>query len=91
MKRFLLALFFIVVSAGAYAQYRDVKLPEQPKQKGYRDYSTEDAGFWFAVEAEGGSSIMEHKKNMQYTNLLVTGGYRLNEYLRAGVGFGGRA
>ena len=34
---------------------------------------------------------MEHKKNMQYTNLLVTGGYRLNEYLRAGVGFGGRA
>ena len=88
MKRFLLALFFIVVSAGAYAQYRDVKLPEQPKQKGYRDYSTEDAGFWFAVEAEGGSSIMEHKKNMQYTNLLVTGGYRLNEYLRAGVGFG---
>lgn len=91
MKRFLLALFFIVVSAGAYAQYRDVKLPEQPKQKGYRDYSTEDAGFWFAVEAEGGSSIMEHKKNMQYTNLLVTGGYRLNEYLRAGVGLGGRA
>ena len=37
MKRFLLALFFIVVSAGAYAQYRDVKLPGQPKQKGYRD------------------------------------------------------
>ncbi len=33
---------------------------------------------------------MEHKRNMQFVDATFTGGYRLNEYLRAGVGFGGR-
>lgn len=73
-----------------FAQYREVCLPEQPKKDNYRDYTSEEKGFWYAVEAEGGSSIMEHKTNMQYVDLTFTGGYRISEYLRVGVGFGGR-
>lgn len=83
----LLALFAASV---AQAQRREVKLPPKTKQHGYRDYSTQDKGFWCAVEAEGGSSIMVNSRNMQYVNLTYTAGYRICEYLRVGVGFGGR-
>ena len=72
------------------AQQREVKLPPKTQQHGYRDYSTQDKGFWCGVEAEGGSSIMINSRNMQYVSLTYTAGYRINEYLRVGVGFGGR-
>lgn len=90
MRKILFLFVIAMCAATANAQYRDVKLPDPPKQKGYRDYSHEDKGFWFAVEAEGGSSIMEHKPNTQYVGATFTGGYRLNEYLRFGAGFGCR-
>lgn len=91
MKRILLSFLAAVLSTGMYAQYRDVKLPEKPNKPGYRDYTNQESGFWFAIEAEGGTSVMEKKKNMQYANLTFTGGYRINEFLRVGAGFGGRA
>lgn len=72
------------------AQYRDVKLPEKPNNSGYRDYQSQESGFWCSFEADGGSSIMEGRRNMQYADVTFSGGYRLNEYLRLGVGFGGR-
>ncbi len=72
------------------AQHRDVKLPERPHQTGYRDYETQEHGFWFSFEADGGSTIMEHRRNIQFVDATFTGGYRINEYLRAGIGFGGR-
>lgn len=90
MRKILLSFIIAAFATTASAQYRDVKLPDQPKQKGYRDYTSEDKGFWFAVEAEGGSSIMEQKRNMQYAEATFTGGYRLNEYLRLGAGLGCR-
>lgn len=91
MKRwiFLLCVLSCTVVAG-YAQHRKVRLPEKPKQAGYTDYSQQESGFWCAVEAEGGSSVKVHGPNMQYVNLWVTGGYRVSEYLRVGVGIGGR-
>lgn len=78
------------VSFIANAQYRDVKLPTAPKQTNYRDYTTENQGFWFAVDAEGATSVMVHSKNMQYTSLSFTGGYRLSEFMRLGIGLGVR-
>jgi len=78
----------MMILVSVHAQYRNVILPEAPQQKNYKNYEQEDDGFWCAIEAEGGSSIMEHRKNMQYANLSYTGGYRLNEYLRLGVGLG---
>lgn len=73
-----------------FAQYREVKLPEKPHQAGYRDYESQENGFWCSFEAEGGSTIMESHRNMQFADATFTGGWRFNEYLRAGVGFGGR-
>lgn len=88
MKQFILIVAALFVATSVTAQYRNVKLPEKPKQTGYRNYEKEDAGFWCAVEVDAGSSVMEHKKNMQYTSLAFTGGYRINEFLRFGAGFG---
>ena len=90
MKKVLLSLLMLTVGVTVDAQYRDVKLPAAPKQTNYRNYAAEDAGFWFAVEAEGGSSVMVNNTNMQYVNASWTAGYRLSEYLRFGAGFGVR-
>lgn len=83
-------ILFVLLALPSFGQYRDVRIPEQPKGSNYRDYTSQEKGFWCAIETEGGSSIMEHKTNMQYVNLTFTGGYRINEFLRLGVGFGGR-
>ena len=88
--RLLAILFLGAMAIPSFAQYREVRTLQQPKETNYRDYTSQEQGFWYAVEAEGGSSIMEHKTSMQYVNLTFTGGYRINEYLRVGAGFGGR-
>ena len=90
MKKLFLSILLITTAMAVSAQYRDVKLPDAPKHSNYKDYTTEDKGFWCAVEAEGGSSVMVHSPNMLYANLSWTGGYRLNEYLRFGAGLGVR-
>ena len=87
---FMMILFSLSVSISSYAQYRQVNLPEKPNKPAYKDMTTENKGFWCAFETEAGSSIMEFKPNMQFIGLTATGGYRINEYLRLGIGFGGR-
>ena len=87
---FMMILFSLSVFIPSYAQYRQVNLPEKPNKPAYKDLTTEDKGFWCAFETEAGSSIMEFKPNMQFVALTITGGYRISEYLRLGVGFGGR-
>ena len=82
MKKAMLMMLLAVCTCTIQAQQREVKLPPKPQQHGYRDYSTQDKGFWCAVEVDGGSSIMVGSRNMQYVNLTYTAGYRLNEYLR---------
>lgn len=89
-KQLFSLLLLLTITVSVKAQYRDVKMPDAPKQTKYIDYESEDKGFWFAVDVEGGSSVMVHDKNMQYTNLSWTGGYRLSEFLRFGAGFGVR-
>lgn len=90
MKKILLFMLAFTATVAANAQYREVKLPNAPQQTNYKNYETEEKGFWCAIEAEGGSSIMVHNTNMQYANLSWTGGYRINEFLRFGAGFGVR-
>lgn len=91
MKKLLALLLSITCFVTGQAQRRDVTLPEKAPQKGFRSYINQDTGFWIALEAEGGSSIMQGKTNMQYANLCAIAGYRFNEYLRLGAGLGGRA
>lgn len=90
MKRLFLSILVLVLTINISAQYRDVKLPNAPKQTQYRNYEKENSGFWCAFDAEGGSSVMVNSTNMQYVNLSWTGGYRINEFLRFGAGFGVR-
>ena len=90
MKKIFFSLLMFLLAFTTKAQYRDVKLPVIPKQVNYKDYETQTAGFWCAVEAEGGSSIMEHWTNMQYVSATWTGGYRFSEFLRIGAGAGVR-
>ncbi len=73
----------------AWAQ-NDVKLPQKPNRPAYTDHQLTDKGFWCAAELEGGSTVLLEKTNMQAVQLTYTAGYRLNEYLRVGVGFGGK-
>lgn len=88
MKQLILSLLTLLITTTAIAQYRDVVLPEKPKQTGYKNYDKEDTGFWCAIETDAGSSVMEGKTNMQYADLHLTAGYRVNEFLRFGLGFG---
>lgn len=84
-------MLVLAVITSVKAQYREVTVPDKPFQKGYRNYEREDAGFWCATEVDCGSSIMIHSLNIQYVGLSFTGGYRISEYLRIGIGIGGRA
>lgn len=66
------------------------KLPEG--KQGYVKYTEYDRGFWCGVDLYGGIStnIGDNSKNGELCELDVVGGYRLNEYLRFGIGFGAR-
>lgn len=90
MKKGIFLVLILISALYGKAQHRDVKLPIAPKQSNYRDFENENSGFWCASDIEGGSSVMSSVPNMQYTSVAVTGGYRVSEYLRFGVGFGFR-
>ena len=90
MKKLLFLLFITFCTMSLYAQYRDVKLPEKPRLPEYKDYYSVQSGFWFSIEAEGGSSIMAECTNMQFAAVTATGGYRINEFLRVGAGLGAK-
>ena len=90
MKKILLTTLLIAIGLTASAQYRDVKLPEKPQQRPYKTHDGVDKGFWHAIEAEGGSSVMANRTNAQFATLSWTGGYRFSEFLRVGAGVGVR-
>ena len=73
------------------AHGKDPKLPEVKNSKGgHVDYTLNDTGFFFAAEAGVGVTSKVADDNMVFTEINVVGGYRVNEYFRAGIGFGGR-
>lgn len=79
--------------AGAFAPVAaqdEVRLPERPNRPAYTSHHAEERGFFCAVELEAGSSVFPDKTNTQPVALSFTAGYRVNDYLRVGAGFGGR-
>lgn len=91
MKKIFFLFLVASLAMSAYAQTRNVILPERPKGHAYKNYDMEDQGFWCAIEAEGGSSVMTTYQNMQYATMTFTGGYRISEYLKIGAGLGAKA
>lgn len=90
-KVILAAILSISGIVGAYAQENSVwRLPEVNKKDVQKDYSEKQTGFWIAAEAGAAYSCRLFHSNFGYTEIDVTGGWRFNEYLRAGIGLGGR-
>ncbi len=56
----------------------------------YTDYGDLNTGFWFSAEIGEALSCNISGQNYTFTELDVIGGYRLNEYLRFGIGLGAR-
>jgi len=88
MQKYFYLIIVSIFTLTATAQ--DVRLPQKPKTTNYTDHSLMNTGFWCSVELETGSSVMFNKKNLQVCGVSYIGGFRFNEFLRAGVGFGGR-
>lgn len=56
----------------------------------YIDYGELNVGFWFSAEIGEAISCNINSGNYTFTELDVIGGYRLNEFLRFGIGLGAR-
>lgn len=70
---------------------RQVKMPTETGMGSHgSNYLQYSEGFFMAVEASGGYSLNINRPNFGYAELDVVGGYRFSEYLRAGIGLGGR-
>ncbi len=68
----------------------DVITPEESSRRKYVDYEDNDKGFWWAAELSGGPSVFYEKANLGHTQLAIVGGYRFNDFIRAGIGLGAR-
>jgi hypothetical protein len=87
-KAIILALTLLLGVGQALAQ-NDVRLPQRPNRPVYHDHTQLDNGFWCAVEANVGTSVIMDKKNTQRGGLSVVGGYIFSEFMKVGIGFGG--
>ena len=38
-------ILFVLLALPSFGQYRDVRMPEQPKGSNYRDYTSQEQGF----------------------------------------------
>ncbi len=56
----------------------------------FKEYRGMDTGYWSTVEISFGNTIHLSEKNMQHTELNWINGYRFNEFLKMGIGFGAR-
>lgn len=90
MKKVIILLSALAFSSIAFAQYRDVKLPPETPRSKYYDSDLADKGFWSAGEFSGGSTLSSEYACAQHLQLLWTAGYRFNQYIRIGAGFGGK-
>lgn len=67
--------------------------PVQPavkEDRAIRDITDNDTGFWMSAQVNGSYSVFISDKCTPWTELDVVGGYRFNQYLKVGIGFGGR-
>lgn len=92
IKHFIAGVMAAVCSVAASAQINQVnRLPEVGSTEStQKDYTENQTGFWMAAEASAAYSCRLFNSNFGYTELDVVLGYRFNEYIRVGVGFGGR-
>ena len=87
-KKLIIGLLLLMGVGQAMAQ-NDVRLPQRPNRPAYHDHTQLDNGFWIAIEAQGGTSLLSGKTNAQRAGVSVVGGYMFSEFLKVGLGMGG--
>lgn len=93
MKKVLMAMMLAAVAFGAMAQDNErwrENIPKVGKDNELSNYDQNDTGFWIAGEVNGAYSCSFSGPNAPMVEADVVGGYRFGEYIRVGLGFGGR-
>lgn len=62
----------------------------QSPSRTYKSSTESEKGYWTAVEASAGISLLMDKTNLVFFQFAWINGYRFSEYLRVGLGIGGR-
>lgn len=65
--------------------------PEVKNDPDLKDYLSYDKGFWIRGTVGGSYSLSISHKCTPLIDFGVAGGYRFNQYLKVGIGLGGRA
>lgn len=79
-----------MIEINRISQGKSLRLPSPDNTNEYIEYTTHDKGFWYAIEAMVGYSFHLNNDNLGLTELNAVAGYRVNEYLRGGIGLGVR-
>lgn len=86
----LMICLMLLLGAGQVMAQGDVRLPQRPNRPAYHDHTQLGDGFWIAIEAQGGTSLLAGSKtNAQRAGVSVIGGYMFSEFLKVGLGMGG--
>lgn len=70
--------------------HTEPRTPNVGSTTSLNDYATFDNGFWMGVNFMGAYSLFLTEHCSPWTELSVVGGYRFNQYLKVGIGFGAR-
>ena len=87
MKKILMLLAIFCVACAAQAQDRVVKMPTEGSKAPFNPAEA-DKGYWCSIEAGGGATTMEGRKNLPMGEIVFSNGYRINQFLKVGVGIG---
>lgn len=86
MKRLFFLLAVLCASMGSMAQERVIRMPETPSRG--VNIAEQEQGYWCAIEAEGGSTLMENRRNVALVGASFVNGFRFSQYLKLGAGLG---
>lgn len=91
IRRIIAAIVVVSCSLGASAQLNQVnRLPGVDNSGIQKNYTESQTGFWAAAEASAGYSCRLFNSNFGYSEFDAVVGYRFNEFVRTGIGIGGR-
>lgn len=91
MKKTLSILVCLLCVLGVSAQENQIKrIPKVGHDNEQQNYRTLENGFWVATELSGGASCNVDSRNLYFSELDVTFGYRFSQFFKIGVGLGPR-
>ncbi len=87
MKKILMILVTLCAACTMQAQDRTIKMPTEKGKTSFNP-AEQEKGYWCALEVGGGATTMEGRKNLPMGEIIFSNGYRINQYLKVGVGIG---